>query len=83
MMIAVLLGAIIHELPVAIITFGWPAGKPNASWLEYMDWNDDLWVEPALPRDGKLKPGHGLRFKPEVISDHRVGGFEISFSRAA
>ena len=24
------------------------ASIPNASWLEYMDWNDDLWVRPVL-----------------------------------
>jgi hypothetical protein len=24
------------------------------------------------------RPGHGLRFKPEVLKDHRVGGFQQS-----
>lgn len=70
-----------HELNVHLL-----ASIPNASWLEYMDWNDDLWVEPAIPNGGKLqpaeRPGHGLCFKPEVISDHRVGGFEVGASRA-
>src|SRR5690606_6876036 len=70
-----------HELNVHLL-----ASIPNASWLEYMDWNDDLWTEPAIPIEGKLKPpeipGHGLSFKPEVLTDHRVGGFEVSANRA-
>jgi L-alanine-DL-glutamate epimerase-like enolase superfamily enzyme len=53
---------------------------PNASYLEYMDWNDDLWVNPAIPVNGKLKPlevpGHGMAFKPEILKSCRVGGFE-------
>ncbi len=71
-----------HELNVHLL-----ASIPNASWLEYMDWNDDLWVEPAIPVGGKLKPpespGHGLRFKSEVLADCRVGGFEAGLARAA
>lgn len=70
-----------HELNVHLL-----ASIPNASWLEYMDWNDDLWVEPAIPKAGKLEPpeapGHGLRFKPEILTDCRVGGFEVSYGRA-
>jgi L-alanine-DL-glutamate epimerase-like enolase superfamily enzyme len=55
------------------------ASIPNASWLEYMDWNDDLWVEPILPaKDGAMtppeRPGHGLAFRSEVLKDHRIGG---------
>jgi hypothetical protein len=53
----------------------------NANYLEYMIWNDDIWVEPSIPVDGFLKPlehpGHGLRFRPEILRDCRVGGFEI------
>ncbi|HEX7076392.1 MAG TPA: mandelate racemase/muconate lactonizing enzyme family protein [Hyphomicrobiaceae bacterium] len=71
-----------HELNVHLL-----ASIPNASWLEYMDWNDDLWIEPAIPVDGKLRPperpGHGLAFKPEVLTEHRVGGFEVTLSRAS
>jgi L-alanine-DL-glutamate epimerase-like enolase superfamily enzyme len=55
------------------------ASIPNASYLEYMDWNDDLWIEPVLPsRNGTMtppeRPGHGLAFRPEVLKDHRIGG---------
>src|SRR5260221_14363161 len=55
------------------------AAIPNASYLEYMDWNDDLWIEPILPsKTGTMtppeRPGHGLAFRPEVLKDHRIGG---------
>lgn len=64
-----------HELMVHL-----SASIPNTNYLEYMLWNDDIWVEPAIPVKGMLRPlehpGHGLRFKPEVLRDHRVGGFE-------
>ena len=64
-----------HELMVHLM-----ASIPNANYLEYMDWNDDLWVEPAIPVDGMIRPsetpGHGVRFRPDVLSDSRVGGFE-------
>ncbi len=55
------------------------ASIPNASYLEYMDWNDDLWIEPVLPaKDGTMsppeRPGHGLAFRPEILKDHRIGG---------
>jgi L-alanine-DL-glutamate epimerase-like enolase superfamily enzyme len=57
------------------------ASIPNASYLEYMDWNDDIWVDPAVPQGGVLRPperpGHGVAFKPEVLQDHRVGGGEV------
>ncbi|HWV83031.1 MAG TPA: mandelate racemase/muconate lactonizing enzyme family protein [Hyphomicrobiaceae bacterium] len=66
-----------HELNVHVM-----ASIPNADYLEYMDWNDDLWVQPAVPVDGVLKPGeapgHGVAFKPEVLKDHRVGGNEVT-----
>ena len=63
-----------HEQMVHVL-----ASIPNASYLEYMDWNDDLWIEPVLPaQDGTMsppeRPGHGLAFRPEVLTDHRVGG---------
>ena len=55
------------------------AAIPNASYIEYMDWNDDLWIEPVLPdANGMMtppeRPGHGLAFRPEVLKDHRIGG---------
>ena len=55
---------------------------PNANYAEYMDWNDDIWVEPAIPKDGVVRPpetpGHGVRFKPELLKDCRVGGSELA-----
>ena len=62
-----------HEQMVHLL-----ASIPNASWLEYMTWNDDLWMEPVLPdKNGNMhppeRPGHGLSFRPEVLK-HRVGG---------
>ncbi|MEQ1615517.1 MAG: enolase C-terminal domain-like protein, partial [Hyphomicrobiaceae bacterium] len=64
-----------HELMVQI-----NASIPNASYLEYMDWNDDLWVTPSIPVNGMIKPseapGHGLEFKTEILKDCRIGGFE-------
>lgn len=43
------------------------ASIPNASWLEYMGWHDELFTEPVLPEVGVMRPpttpGHGLTFK--------------------
>ena len=54
---------------------------PNANYAEYMDWNDDIWADSAIPQDGVVKPretpGHGVRFKPELLKDCRVGGCEV------
>jgi L-alanine-DL-glutamate epimerase-like enolase superfamily enzyme len=63
-----------HETMVHVL-----AAIPNASYLEYMDWNDDLWIEPVLPsKDGTMsppeRPGHGLAFRPEILKDFRKGG---------
>ena len=41
-----------HETMVHVL-----AAIPNASYLEYMDWNDDLWIEPVLPsKNGTMSP---------------------------
>ena len=60
-----------HELMVHLT-----ASIPNASWLEYMDFLDDLWVEPVMPKDGMLtapeRPGHGLQFKPDALKSYAV-----------
>jgi L-alanine-DL-glutamate epimerase-like enolase superfamily enzyme len=41
-----------HETMVHVL-----AAIPNASYLEYMDWNDDLWIEPVLPsKTGTMTP---------------------------
>ena len=54
------------------------ASIPNASWLEYMGWFDDFWVEPVLPKRGLLappgRPGHGMDFRPELLRDFRYRG---------
>jgi L-alanine-DL-glutamate epimerase-like enolase superfamily enzyme len=64
-----------HELMVHVL-----ASIPNASYVEYMDWNDDLWVTPTLPVNGMMRPpeapGHGLAFKPEILKSCRIGGTE-------
>ena len=67
-----------HETMVHVL-----AAIPNASYLEYMDWNDDLWIEPVLPsKDGTMsppeRPGHGLAFRPEILKDHRKGGQRLT-----
>jgi L-alanine-DL-glutamate epimerase-like enolase superfamily enzyme len=68
-----------HELTVHVL-----ASIPNGNYLEYMDWNDDLWVTPAIPSNGKLRPseapGHGLAFKPDILKSCRFGGRETSGS---
>jgi D-arabinonate dehydratase len=50
------------------------AAIPNPSWVEYMGWQDHLWVEPLLPSDGVIhppnRPGHGMDFRPEIFRDH-------------
>ena len=66
-----------HELTVHLL-----ASIPNASYLEYMDWNDDLFVDARLPVNGMITapedPGHGVQFKPELVKDCRVGGREVT-----
>jgi L-alanine-DL-glutamate epimerase-like enolase superfamily enzyme len=66
-----------HELTVHVL-----ASIPNASYLEYMDWNDDLFVDARLPVNGLVRapeePGHGVVFRPELLTDCRIGGREIS-----
>jgi D-arabinonate dehydratase len=60
-----------HELMVQVM-----ASIPNGMFLEYVDFLDDLWVEPVLPQDGMIRvperPGHGLAFKEEVLKDCAV-----------
>lgn len=63
-----------HETMVHLL-----ASIPNANYLEYMDWNDDLWIEPVLPsKTGTMtppeRPGHGLAFRPEILKECRIGG---------
>ncbi|MBU2532017.1 MAG: hypothetical protein KKB37_04720, partial [Alphaproteobacteria bacterium] len=68
---------VFHELTVHL-----SASIPNTSYLEYMDWNDDVFVDPRAPVDGYIKapeePGHGVVFKPEIVTDCRIGGRETS-----
>jgi L-alanine-DL-glutamate epimerase-like enolase superfamily enzyme len=72
-----------HEQMVHLL-----AAIPNASYLEYMDWNDDLWVEPIKPNSNGMmippeRPGHGLAFRPEVLKDHRIGGSHMGSTTSA
>ena len=57
-----------HELMVHLM-----AAIPNPDVLEYINFLDDLWVDPVLPQGNLLtppdRPGHGLAFKPEVLKD--------------
>jgi L-alanine-DL-glutamate epimerase-like enolase superfamily enzyme len=72
-----------HEQMVHLL-----ASIPNASYLEYMDWNDDLWIEPIKPNSNGMmippeRPGHGLAFRPEVLKDHRIGGSRMGTTTSA
>ncbi|MBH68811.1 MAG: hypothetical protein CMM58_10705 [Rhodospirillaceae bacterium] len=53
------------------------ASIPNGHILEYVNWMDDAWVDPILPRDGIFsapeRPGHGLEFKSEFLTEYQVG----------
>jgi L-alanine-DL-glutamate epimerase-like enolase superfamily enzyme len=66
-----------HELTVHLL-----ASIPNASYLEYMDWNDDIYVDARVPVNGFVmapeEPGHSVAFKSEILTDCRIGGREIS-----
>ena len=66
-----------HELNVHVL-----ASIANANYAEYMDWNDDLWVDPLVPVDGALlvpeRPGHGIAFKSEILSDACVAHWQQS-----
>lgn len=52
------------------------ASIPNGHLLEYLDFLDDVWVDPVLPSNGVItapeRPGHGLAFKPEILADFTV-----------
>jgi L-alanine-DL-glutamate epimerase-like enolase superfamily enzyme len=47
------------------------ASIPNGIWCENMGLIDDLWVDPPQIANGMItapeRPGHGLRFKEEVL----------------
>ena len=62
---------VFHELNVQLM-----AAIPNGNYLEYMEFLDDVWVDPVMPEDGFIRPperpGHGLTFKPEILKDCRV-----------
>jgi len=49
------------------------AAIPNGLWIEDMGLTDDLWVDPVPVVNGTIvapeRPGHGLAFKPEILSD--------------
>jgi len=52
------------------------ASIPNGLILENMEFMDDIWVEWAKPVNGMMTapetPGHGLKIKPEIMTDYKV-----------
>jgi len=52
------------------------ASIPNGLWIEDMGLSEDLWVEPVPVVNGTItapeRPGHGLRFKPEILRDFAI-----------
>jgi L-alanine-DL-glutamate epimerase-like enolase superfamily enzyme len=48
----------------------------NLNYVEYIDWFEELFTEPARMADGFLHvptgPGHGFRFDPRVVDKRRV-----------
>jgi L-alanine-DL-glutamate epimerase-like enolase superfamily enzyme len=60
-----------HELMVHVM-----ASIPNGLIMEYMDFLDDVWVEPVLPQGPIVRvperPGHGMAFKQEILRDYAV-----------
>jgi len=54
---------------------------PNANYLQYIEWNDDLWTASHVPVNGVCRPpetpGHGVAFKPELLKSNRIGGDEV------
>lgn len=64
-----------HEIMVHVL-----CSIPNASYAEYMDWNDDIWDRSHVPVDGLVRPsetpGHGVAFHPDLLKSCRIGGRE-------
>jgi L-alanine-DL-glutamate epimerase-like enolase superfamily enzyme len=60
-----------HELMTHLL-----AAIDNPSWLEYMGWHDDLWIDPVPPVNGFVtppdRPGHGLSPRPDLLDRYRV-----------
>ncbi len=51
-----------HEQMVHVL-----ASIPNASYLEYMDWNDDLWIEPIKPgKNGTMTAARASGPRPRL-----------------
>jgi L-alanine-DL-glutamate epimerase-like enolase superfamily enzyme len=52
------------------------ASIPNGLWIEDMGLSEDLWIEPVPVIKGSItapeRPGHGLAFRPEILSDFIV-----------
>lgn len=49
---------------------------PNAIYIEYMDWLDDCFEELPGIKNGRIhvweKPGHGLKFRDDIIKKYRI-----------
>lgn len=70
-----------HDIPVSNHIFtehslAACATFTNLNWVEYIDWFEELFVEPLGQVDGFLRvptgPGLGVRFDPRVIEKRRV-----------
>ena len=70
-----------HDIPISNHIFtehsvAACATFPNLNWVEYIDWFEELFVEPVALVDGSLQvpagPGLGFRFDPRVIDRRRV-----------
>ncbi len=52
------------------------AAVENGLYMEYMDWFDELFEELPKIEEGMVvvpdKPGHGLRFREDIVSKYRV-----------
>jgi mandelate racemase len=53
------------------------AASPTRHWLEYMDWAQDLLLEPLVPRRGIVRPterpGAGIAFDEHALQRRVVG----------
>lgn len=52
------------------------ASIPNGLIIEDMGLLEDIWIDAPKPVDGVIvapeTPGHGLRIRPEIMTDHRI-----------
>ena len=65
-----------HHFPELMVQL--LASIPNAHILEFMDWFDDLFVDPPRPENGFMRPpeapGHGLVLDRDMVKEHTING---------